>query len=77
MKRRQAGHGDVDEEVVVASQHVDRADLGEGEREGPSISGLLCLESAGLTVEMSLERVNYPQEIETRRAYLLVRNQQS
>ena len=29
-----------------------------------------------LPVEMSLERVNYPQEIETRRAYLLVRNQQ-
>ncbi|TVZ01557.1 class I SAM-dependent methyltransferase [Trebonia kvetii] len=35
-----------------------------------------ALGSAGLPVEMSLERVNYPQEIETRRAYLLVRNQQ-
>ena len=35
-----------------------------------------ALESAGLPVEMSLERVNYPQEIETRRAYVLARNQQ-
>lgn len=35
-----------------------------------------ALESAGLRVEMSLERVNYPQEIQTRRSYLLARNQQ-
>jgi SAM-dependent methyltransferase len=34
-----------------------------------------ALQSAGLPVEMSLERVNYPHETETRRAYLLVRNQ--
>ncbi|HUC38425.1 MAG TPA: methyltransferase domain-containing protein [Acidimicrobiales bacterium] len=31
------------------------------------------LESAGFTVEAKLERVNYPQEVETRRAYLLAR----
>lgn len=34
-----------------------------------------ALQSAGLSVEMSLERVNYPREIETRRAYLLAMNQ--
>jgi ubiquinone/menaquinone biosynthesis C-methylase UbiE len=33
------------------------------------------LERAGLPVEMTMERVSYPGEIETRRAYLLARRQ--
>jgi len=31
------------------------------------------LESAGLVLEAKMERVNYPEEVETRRAYLLAR----
>jgi len=31
------------------------------------------LEAAGFVVEMRLERTRYPEEIETRRAYLLAR----
>ena len=36
-----------------------------------------ALERAGLRVEMSLERVSYPGEIETRRAYLMARRMAS
>ncbi|WP_214416345.1 class I SAM-dependent methyltransferase [Sphaerisporangium fuscum] len=35
------------------------------------VAGLL--EEAGFAVEMRMERVNYPHEVETRRAYLLAR----
>jgi hypothetical protein len=33
------------------------------------------MDSAGLRVEARLERSNYPQEVQTRRAYLLARRQ--
>ena len=35
-----------------------------------------ALEPAGFCIEASLERLNYPAEVETRRAYLLARRQQ-
>jgi hypothetical protein len=44
----QVGHGDVDEEVVVAGQHVDRADLRQGEREGLEVLDDLPAERADL-----------------------------
>jgi ubiquinone/menaquinone biosynthesis C-methylase UbiE len=42
--------------------------------EPPDIVG--ALERAGFSAQMSLERVSYPGEVETRRAYLLARRQQ-
>jgi hypothetical protein len=33
------------------------------------------MERAGFRVEMRLERLSYPQEVQTRRAYLLARRQ--
>lgn len=41
--------------------------------EPPVIAG--AIERAGFRAEMRLERVNYPGEVETRRAYLLARSQ--
>ena len=35
VERWQVGHGGVDEEVVVPGQNVNRADLRQGQREGP------------------------------------------
>lgn len=35
----------------------------------------MAMERAGFRVQMSLERLSYPQEVETRRAYLLARRQ--
>jgi hypothetical protein len=35
-----------------------------------------ALETAGFCIQASLERVNYPGEVETRRAYLLARREQ-
>ncbi len=34
-----------------------------------------AMEQAGFRVEMRLERLSYPQEVETRRAYLMARRQ--
>jgi len=39
----------------------------------PQIAG--AIERAGFQTEMSLERVSYPGEVDTRRAYLLARRQ--
>jgi SAM-dependent methyltransferase len=62
----------------VGSQirHVDQlwghaVDLDFRFYEAPDIAK--ALESAGFSIQVSLERVNYPGEVETRRAYLLAR----
>jgi SAM-dependent methyltransferase len=60
-------------------RHIDQwwghaVDLDGRFYEPPEIA--TALESAGFSVQANLERVNYPDEGETRRAYLLARRQQ-